>query len=53
MVHDDLTQYGLANAVTRYSMDVDSYDRATDLEGIGYNIMAMPQNQWNRINQGA
>ena len=51
MVHDDLTQYGLANAVTRHSQDVDSYDRATDLEGIGYSIMAMPQNQWNRINQ--
>ena len=48
---DDMTQYGLANAVTRHSQDVDSYDRATDLEGIGYSIMAMPQNQWNRINQ--
>ena len=49
--NDDMTQYGLANAVTRHSQDVDSYDRATDLEGIGYSIMAMPQNQWNRINQ--
>ena len=48
---DDMTQYGLANAVTRHSQDVDSYDRATDLEGIGYSIMAMPQNQWNRINR--
>ena len=32
----DLTLYGLANAVTRYSQDVESYDRATDLESIGY-----------------
>ncbi len=51
MANDDMTQYGLANAVTRHSQDVDSYDRATDLEGIGYSIMAMPQNQWSRINQ--
>ncbi len=49
----DMTQYGLANAVTQYSQSVDSYDRATDLEGIGYSIMAMPQRQWNRINQAA
>lgn len=30
----DLTLYGLSNAVTRFSQDVDSYDRATALEGI-------------------
>lgn len=53
MASDDMTQYGLANAVSRHSQDVDNYDRATDLEGIGYSIMAMPQNQWNRINQAA
>lgn len=35
----DLTLYGLSNAVTRFSQDVDSYDRATALEGIGYNIV--------------
>lgn len=46
----DLSLYGLANAVTRYSQDVDSYDRATDLEGIGYSIMVMPPKQWERIN---
>ena len=34
----DLTLYGLSNAVTRFSQDVDSYDRATALEGIGYNL---------------
>lgn len=44
---------GLANAVTRYSQDVPSYDRATDLEVIGYNILTMPQRQWKRINQMA
>ncbi len=49
----DLTLYGLANAVTRYSQDVASYDRATDLESIGYNILSMPAKRWNSINQMA
>lgn len=35
----DLSLYGLTNAVTRASQDVDSYDRATALEGIGWQIM--------------
>ncbi len=50
---NDLSLYGLSNAVTRYSQDVDSYDRATDLEAVGYTIMTMPIRQWNRINQMA
>ena len=49
----NLTLYGLANAVTRYSQDVASYDRATDLESIGYNILSMPAKRWNSINQMA
>lgn len=50
---NDLTLYGLSNAVTRHSQDVESYDRATALEGIGYNILSMPASQWNRFNQMA
>lgn len=49
----DLSLYGLANAVTRYSQDVESYDRATELEAAGYNILTMPARQWNMINQMA
>lgn len=49
----DLSLYGLSNAVTRFSQDVESYDRATDLEGIGYKILTMPKKQWNRINSMA
>ena len=49
----DLSLYGLSNAVTRYSQDVSSYDRATDLETVGYSILTMPQRQWQRINQMA
>ena len=50
---NDLTLYGLSNAVTRHSQDVKDYDRATVLEGIGYNILSMPARQWSRINQMA
>jgi len=50
---NDLTLYGLSNAVTRHSQDVKSYDRATELESIGYNILSMPARQWNRLNQTA
>ena len=50
---NDLTLYGLSNAVTRHSQDVESYDRATELENIGYNILTMQPSIWNRINQMA
>lgn len=50
---NDMSLYGLANAVTRHSQSVESYDRATTLEAIGYNILSMPSAQWNRINQAA
>ncbi len=49
----DLTLYGLSNAITRYSQDVENYDRATELESIGYNVLTMPTTQWHRINQAA
>lgn len=49
----DLSLYGLSNAITRHSQDVESYDRATELESIGYNVLSMPARQWNRINQMA
>lgn len=50
---NDLTLYGLSNAVTRYSQDVENYDRASELESIGYSILTMPARQWSRINQMA
>ena len=47
----DLSLYGLACAVTRASQDVESYDRATEMESIGYNILTMPSSQWKQFNQ--
>ena len=46
----DLSLYGLSNAITRASQDVDSYDRATALEGIGWQVATMPKTQWKEIN---
>ena len=46
----DLSLYGLSNAVTRYSQDVDSYDRATALEGMGWDIATMEPRRWRAIN---
>jgi len=37
----DTTVYGLSAAVTRMSQDVESYDRATELEGIGYSVLSL------------
>ena len=47
----DLPLYGLSNAVTRASQDVASYDRATALEGIGWQVATMEPAQWKEINR--
>lgn len=46
----DLSQYGLSNAVTRHSQDLESYERATELEGIGRDIINMPAKDWKALN---
>ena len=47
----DLSLYGLSNAVTRASQDVPDYDRATTLEGLGWQIAVMPREVWAAINE--
>ncbi len=47
----DYTVYGLANAVTRHSQDVEDYDRASKLEEIGYHIIGMSPEVYRMINQ--
>lgn len=46
----DLSLYGLANAVTRAAQDVESYDRSTEMESVGYTILGMSRDRWNRLN---
>lgn len=45
----DLSQYGIVNAVTRYSQDVEDYDTATDLEKIGGTLIDLAPGDWKTI----
>jgi hypothetical protein len=45
----DLSQWGLLNAVTRTAQDVESYDRATELEEFGATVMSLPSAQWQQL----
>jgi len=50
----DLSQYGLANAVTRYAQDDEvSYDRSTELEAIGGKIVDLNGRKLERILEAA
>lgn len=45
----ELTKYGLMQAVTRTSQDVDDYDRASELEQLGGQIVELAPSQWKQI----
>lgn len=45
----DLTRWGLLNAVTRTAEDQKDYDVATDLERAGGKILELPKTEWQTI----
>lgn len=45
----DLSRFGLYNAVTRMAQDVESYDRATELERLGAQVIELPRNEWQAM----
>jgi len=45
----DLSQYGMVQAVTAFSQDVQSYDRASDFEELGGKIVTLTDKEWNPI----
>ena len=45
----DLSRFGLSNAVTRFSQDLDSYERATYLEQVGGDIFSIGRTDWEKI----
>jgi hypothetical protein len=45
----ELSRYGLAQAVTRASHAIDDYERATEFECIGGQIIELPSRQWKAI----
>ena len=49
----DLSAFGLVNAVTRAATDVESYDRAIELERMGGDIIELPPTMWKKLAQAA
>jgi len=45
----DLSAWGVANAVTRASQDVDDYGRATELEAAGGTIVELRPEEWSKV----
>ncbi len=45
----DLSAYGLMNAVTRMAQDVESYDRSTEMERLGPEILELPRQAWAQL----
>lgn len=45
----DLSAYGLMNAVTRSAQDVESYDRSTELERLGTQVLELPKQAWREL----
>lgn len=45
----DMSRFGMLNAVTRTAVDVESYDRASELEKTGGKILNIPKDDWERI----
>lgn len=45
----DLSAYGLLNAVTHTSQELADYNRATEFERFGGQILALPKKEWQEI----
>ena len=45
----DLSRWGLANAITRTAEDSETYDRASELESIGGQLMSTSAQDWNAL----
>jgi hypothetical protein len=45
----DLSQYGMVQAVTAFSQDIPSYDRASEFEELGGKIVTLTEKEWNPI----
>lgn len=45
----DLSRWGLLNAVTRTAQDLPNYDRATELERLGGQILELPRQDWKQL----
>lgn len=48
----DLSRFGLYNAITRAAQDVEDYDKATEMERGGAQIIELPVNEWKVLSRG-
>ena len=53
IVEGDLSAYGLVNAVTHYSDDVEDYDRATEFEALGGKLIELSSSEWEELAEAA
>lgn len=49
----DLSGYGLVNAVTHYSQEVEDYDRATEFEALGGRLIELQAAEWKGLAEAA
>ncbi|MCD9026750.1 DUF932 domain-containing protein [Luteimonas sp. BDR2-5] len=49
----NLSGFGLVSAVTRYSQDVEDYDRATEFEALGGKLIELSRSEWTPITEAA
>lgn len=49
----DLSGYGLVNAVTHYSQEIDDYDRATEFEALGGKLIELGSGEWKGLAEAA
>ena len=45
----DLSQFGMLNAVTSAAEDIESYDRATEIERLGSSVLYLPTSTWREV----
>ena len=45
----DMTRWGLIQAITGASQDVLDYDRATELESLGGQVLELPKSEWEAL----
>jgi hypothetical protein len=53
IVGGDLTRWGFVNAVTATANHASSYDRASELEALGGQVLDLPRAEWREIAEAA
>jgi len=49
----EYTQYGLGNSITALARELDDKDRAYDLQKVGYEILTLPNKNWESLHKNS